>query len=172
MEFFYGYSAFIITFMEKIQSGESVPMLIHSALERAVNSVISSTACTMAGEAPAAKSVLAMISILTKLVMHWIKGDFSRTRHMAFQASTPHASVPLNSRKLVMISPDSFPVTTTQTTQWMTYFKTLVFLFFALLLPSCKYPRALNFQQLPFLSSSSATKSFQAFLVSSAYCFV
>ncbi len=124
--FFYGYSAFIITFMEKIQSGESVPMLIHSALERAVNSVISSTACTMAGEAPAAKSVLAMISMLTKLVMHWIKGDFSRTRHMAFQASTPHASVPLNSRKLVMISPDSFPVTTTQ---WMTYFKTLVFCF-------------------------------------------
>jgi hypothetical protein len=91
-----------------------------------VNSVISSTACTMAGEAPAAKSVLAMISMLTKLVMHWIKGDFSRTRHMAFQASTPHASVPLNSRKLVMISPDSFPVTTTQ---WMTYFKTLVFCF-------------------------------------------
>jgi hypothetical protein len=127
VEFIYRYSAFIITFMEKIQSGESVPMLIHSALERAVNSVISSTACTMAGEAPAAKSVLAMISMLTKLVMHWIKGDFSRTRHMAFQASTPHASVPLNSRKLVMISPDSFPVTTTQTTQWMTYFKTPFF---------------------------------------------
>lgn len=54
---------------------------------------------------------------------------------------------------------------------WLTS-KPLFFFFFALLLPSCKYPRALNFQHLPFLSSSTTTNSFQAFLVSRAYCFV
>lgn len=64
----------ILTFMEKIQFGDNVPMLMQRAFERAVNSVISSTACTIAGEAPAAKSVLAMISMLTKFVMHWTKG--------------------------------------------------------------------------------------------------
>jgi hypothetical protein len=56
--------------MEKIQLGDKVPILMQRAFERAVNSVISSTACTMAGEAPAAKSVLAMMSMLTKLVIH------------------------------------------------------------------------------------------------------
>jgi len=77
-------------------------MLMQRAFERAVNSVISSTACTIAGEAPAAKSVLAIISILTKLVMHWTKGCDSLTRDIAFQASIPHASPPRNSRKLVI----------------------------------------------------------------------
>jgi hypothetical protein len=88
--------------MEKIQLGDKVPILMQRAFERAVNSVISSTACTMAGEAPAAKSVLAMMSMLTKLVIHWTNGCDSLTLHIAFQASFPHASPPRNSRKLVI----------------------------------------------------------------------
>lgn len=35
----------------------------------------------MAGDAPADKRVLAMRSIDTKFVMHWISGDWDRTAH-------------------------------------------------------------------------------------------
>jgi hypothetical protein len=56
--------------MPLIQSLESVPILMVSAPEMAANSPASSSACTMAGEAPAASSTLAAMFIATKLVMH------------------------------------------------------------------------------------------------------
>ncbi len=47
-------------FTEKIQAAERELLLMHSALERAVNSLISSTVCNIELEAPVAKSMLTM----------------------------------------------------------------------------------------------------------------
>ncbi len=47
-------------FTEKIQAAERELFLMQSALERAVNSLISSTVCTIELEAPVAKSMLTM----------------------------------------------------------------------------------------------------------------
>ena len=48
-----------------IQLGDSVPMLTTSAEEKETNSSTSSMACTMAGEAPMARSTLAEMSMAT-----------------------------------------------------------------------------------------------------------
>ncbi len=47
-------------FTEKIQAAERELFLMQSGLERAVNSLISSTVCTIELEAPVAKSMLTM----------------------------------------------------------------------------------------------------------------
>ena len=44
----------------------------------------------MAGEAPAAKRVLAIRSMETKLVMHWMRGFRFRTAERAVQALSAH----------------------------------------------------------------------------------
>lgn len=61
------------------QSEESVPTLIQSALMWGVKSGISSEEWSIAGEAPAERRVLAIKSMETKFVMHWMSGDWRRT---------------------------------------------------------------------------------------------
>jgi hypothetical protein len=53
-------------------------MLIVSAPAIAANSPASSSACTIAGEAPTASSTLAAMFMATKLVMQWTSGGRAR----------------------------------------------------------------------------------------------
>lgn len=78
------------TFIAGNQAGESVPTLIQRASALGVKSGNSSMEWSMAGEAPADKRVLAIKSIETKLVMHWMSGDRVRTASRMAHALAPH----------------------------------------------------------------------------------
>ena len=80
------------SFIPDSQSGESVPTLMQRAWAWGVKSGISSTLWIMAGDAPADKSVLAMRSMETKLVMHWISGDSLRIAESWIHAFAAHPS--------------------------------------------------------------------------------
>ena len=77
-------------FMAGSQEGESVPMLTQRALAWGVKSGSSSRECSMAGDAPADKRVLAMRSMETKFVMHWMRGDWVRTWESSCHAFVAH----------------------------------------------------------------------------------
>ncbi len=83
-------------FTEKIQAAEMELFLMQSALERAVNSLISSTVCTIELEAPVAKSMLTMN-------VHAHKVGDALDQGCCFSSSAngppvpPQASVPLHS---------------------------------------------------------------------------
>ena len=68
------------TSMASTQGPLRVPMLSTSAEAIPAISAISSWACAMTGEAPAASRALAVVFITTKLVMLWMSGAFSRIR--------------------------------------------------------------------------------------------
>mmetsp|Transcript_5194 Transcript_5194/g.11336 ORF Transcript_5194/g.11336 Transcript_5194/m.11336 type:complete len:253 (-) Transcript_5194:2-760(-) len=84
---------------DSIQVGSSVPMLIETAPFIAATTSIadssSSTAWTMAGEAPSARRPLAMKSMDTKLVRHCTSGAFAFTaRTISWSFSTdPFSSI-------------------------------------------------------------------------------
>ena len=48
----------------------------------------------MAGEAPAARRTLAVMSMETRLVMHWTRGERDRTADRKSQVRRPHFSDP------------------------------------------------------------------------------
>ena len=73
--------------MASVQVADKVPMLITRAPMKLPNSSSSSTACTMAGEAPIASSALAAMSIETKLVMFWTSGRLALKASRARPAS-------------------------------------------------------------------------------------
>ncbi len=59
-------------------AASSVPILTTRACEIATNASTSSAACTIAGDAPIARSALAVMFITTKLVMLWTSGRRAR----------------------------------------------------------------------------------------------
>lgn len=81
--------------MEGSQPSESVPMLTQRASTRGVKSSISRREWTMAGEAPAARSALAIRSMETKLVMHWTSGARDRTLSKSSHARPPQPAAEL-----------------------------------------------------------------------------
>ena len=74
---------------------ESVPILMTRLDAMGTNSSTSSTAWTMAGEAPMASSALAVTFITTKLVMLWTSGWRARSRLKAEARSMESTGFPL-----------------------------------------------------------------------------
>ena len=78
--------------IEGSQSSESVPTLTYTASQRGVKSGTSRREWTMAGDAPAARSALAAMSMETRLVMHCTSGARARTGERSDHARRPHQS--------------------------------------------------------------------------------
>uniref|UniRef100_A0A0E0MW93 Uncharacterized protein n=1 Tax=Oryza rufipogon TaxID=4529 RepID=A0A0E0MW93_ORYRU len=76
--------------MEGSQPSDSVPTLTHTASQRGVNSGTSRREWTMAGDAPAARSALAAMSMETRLVTQCTSGARARTAERSSHARRPH----------------------------------------------------------------------------------
>lgn len=83
--------------MEGSQSSESVPTLMQTASQRGVKSGTSRRQWSMAGEAPAARSALAEMSMETRLVMHCTRGARARTAERSAHARRRHHASVLSS---------------------------------------------------------------------------
>lgn len=100
-------------FTEKIQAAERELFLMQSALERAVNSLISSTVCTIELEAPVAKSMLTM-----NVHAHKVGDALDQGCCFSSSANGPPVLHPrplflCTAHKLIIYAPDSMITTPT-----------------------------------------------------------
>lgn len=80
--------------IEGIQSSEMVPMLMHRPSVLGVKSWISLIEWTIAGDAPEERRTFAVMSMDTRLVMHWIRGDRVRSFATRFHPSDKEGWLP------------------------------------------------------------------------------
>lgn len=107
------------SFMAGSQSAVRVPTLTQRASALGVKSGSSWREWSMAGEAPAARRVLAIRSMDTKLVMHWTSGDRRLTPARKVQAtpaqSAAESPINLTSRSRAVFPPFSYQCNTYDT---------------------------------------------------------
>lgn len=77
--------------IEGSQSSEIVPMLMQRPSILGVKSWISRIEWTIAGDAPEERRMFAVMSMDTRLVMHWIRGDLVRSFSTKYHAVSVHS---------------------------------------------------------------------------------